>query len=59
LEFLDLSGNKFSAFPIEVLSLKNLKKLDLRHMRNDMHNPIKISIPEDAKRLLPNCEILV
>jgi len=49
----------FEQFPTKVLTLKNLKRLDLRFMRNKMHQLHTLSIPKEAKVLLPDCEILV
>jgi Leucine-rich repeat (LRR) protein len=44
LQILNISSNKFTTFPIQLLKLPALKELDVRR------NPME-SLPQDAKRL--------
>ncbi len=58
LEVVNLSGNEFSTFPKEVMHLKNLKKCIFQENRKQW-NENKISIPQEIKDALPNCEFIV
>ncbi|MCI5057216.1 MAG: leucine-rich repeat domain-containing protein [Flavobacteriales bacterium] len=59
LEHLDLRANQFKSFPESLRGLTNLKTLDLRH--NNIMDPKAepLSIPEDIRSDLKNCNILV
>ncbi|MFT4971513.1 MAG: BRCT domain type II-containing protein [Saprospiraceae bacterium] len=58
LEVLNLKMNQFDEFPIQLATLKNLKKVDLRFNRTN-HQFAKLTLPQEVKDALPNCEFIL
>ena len=57
LEELSLKNLKLTTLPEAVLTLKQLKTLDLRNFGDDSKNVFSKEEQEKIKKLLPNCKI--